>query len=341
MKAYRFSLMLFALAIVLIFCIGCDSEIKENQREVSKTFVGFSKSGLEIANGDLKESGAVFEDTVVEFQDPVIEEMLRTILGILEGDVYRSDLRKIHAIYYRMNGYFSDLQSADGNLPPERTEWYLSGDISSLEDLALCDNLQWLEFGSRQLPSLEPLQRLPQLEHISFHSTVLSRDRLEELVRLPALNSLDLDLRAFSANYTETGTENDTTGDGTFILPLADQLTFLEVDHKMTWPPEILAQLTKLEYLSIDAPEDLCFIASMPNLTHLHVANYDQDWSGLSKAESLVYLALTKCEGITLDDVRPLVNLEQLNLTMTNFTPVAWKEDVIEALPSLTGFCLQ
>ena len=103
-------------------------------------------------------------------------------------------------IYWRSsNRYWSNLQSDDGKLPKDGSEWYSTGQPQTLADLAYCDNLQWLEIGAIELPSLEPLYSLTQLSHITFGNTTVSAERWEELVRLPELTGLELDFRDVSS----------------------------------------------------------------------------------------------------------------------------------------------
>lgn len=193
-----------SVLLVILLLTGCglsDTPVPPGGGKVSSdTNLGYYALGLRVENGDLKESSAVFEDGPVEFQDPVIEEMLRTILGKPDGEVLRSELQSMHAIYWRSgNRYWSNLQSDDGKLPKDGSEWYSTGQPQTLADLAYCDNLQWLEIGAIELPPLEPHCSLTQLSHITFGNTTVSAERWEELVRLPALTGLELDFRDVSS----------------------------------------------------------------------------------------------------------------------------------------------
>lgn len=320
------------LFVWLLSCAGCQ---ESDGREVSGSVNGgFRSSGLIVANGDLKDSGVEFEDSIVAFQDPVVEEMLRTIISKPEGDVRRSELQRIHAIYWR-GQYWSDLQSDDGKLPKDGTKWYPSGQPETLEDLSWCDNLQWMEFSGITLPSLEPLLGLPQLEYISFYNTDVSPERLAELAQMPALTGLDLDFRNTASDHTGATVGPDAAGDGSFILPLADQLTYLEIGHPLTWSPDVLAQLTNLESLNICAPTDLGFLGALKNLRRLCISNCAlEDWRGLAQADSLAYLMLIQCKGYTPEDLSGLTRLEEMILVMC---PGPSRREIIDAIPSLTA----
>lgn len=333
------------ILLLALLCAGCQSGQGSADSTLSSETPSMLPVGLNVANGDIKESGAIFEDGPVTFQDPVTEEMLRNLIGKPEGEVLRSDLQAIHAIYWRLDTYWSDLQSQDGNLPVPGNKregtWIHSGNPTSLADLALCDNLQWMEFGEIELPSLEPLMGLTQLEFLGFSSTVVSEERLAELARLPALKGLQIDFRATS-DYKGQTTGADFTGDGSFILPLARQLTYLDIDNRLTWDPEVLAQLQNLELLSLEAPQDLSFLPSLTNLQKLLLSNCAvSDWNNLQEAENLRHIMLIKCSGVSVEDLAPLEHLAYLDLVMTEFTPKQNRREIAAALPNLQGLSIQ
>lgn len=328
---------LLALALTAAWLLAGCAGAPESPRQVSGAFVGFGKSGLVVADGDLKECDTAFVDSVVTFQDAAMEEVLRNLLGKPTGEVWHSDLRSLHAIYWR-GEYWSDLQSPDGLRPEKTARWALAYDTvpQTLADLAWCDNLQWLELGAFPLPSLEPLSGLPQLEHLSFQQTSVDSARLEELALLPALTSLELDFRDLSVEGGAAGM--DATADGAFLLPLADRLTCLCVEMPVTWDPQVLSQLTSLELLRLTAPTDLQFLAAMPNLKYLSLTQCQaSDWSALGQARELRHVALTKCQGVGLADLTPLEHLEYLGLTVTELTPEQSRSEIIDALSSLSG----
>ena len=333
-----------SVLLVILLLTGCglsDTPVPPSGEKVSSdTNLGYYALGLRVENGDLKESGAVFEDGPVAFQDPVIEEMLRTILGKSDGEVLRSELQSIHAIYWRSgNRYWSDLQSPEGKVPRDGSEWIVNGQPQTLADLAYCDNLQWLEIGAIELPPLEPLCSLTQLSHITFGNTTVSAERWEELVRLPALTGLELDFRDVSSDHTGGTTVADSSGDGSCLLPIAQKLTYLCINHRFSWDTDVLAQFTNLECLYIDTPKDLSFLESMPMLWDLTISNHEgADWSILGQMPSLRCLELIKCKDITLEELAAIEDLEQLLLVMCE--PTYQRQELIEAIPSLKALKL-
>lgn len=288
-----------------------------------------ARAGLKVEEGELKESGVTFEDGPVVFEDPVIEEMLRNLLGNPEGEVLRSDLQEIHAIYWRYDVYWSNLQSPDGLLPQEEGPWETK-QPNTLADLSMCDNLQWMEFGAIEVPSLQPLCSLTQLETIWFEGASVTEEILEELSLLPELKELDI------------GTEDNwgSITDGSFLLPLADRLIYLGASGKVQWNPEVLAQMTKLEKLRIDNVENISFLTEMPELKELLLyASTTTDWSALETLQNLEELHIIGNMYVTihvsLDDLRALTGLEYLVLGSTDLQNQNSRQEIIDALPGL------
>lgn len=337
-KEIRCALLL--LTIWLVFS-GCGAKDPAGTpREVSAEFVSFGQSGLLVKEGERKESGASFEDVPVKFQDPVMEQMLRSVVEKPEGDVLPSDLAKIHALYWRLGIFFSDLQSPDGTCREgEVVTWEAVGQPESLADLALCPNLQWLELCQIEVPSLAPLASLPQLETIQFLNTRLSGERLEELALLPSLTGLEMDLRDIQAPG-EPLVSDDPTTDGSFLLPLAQRLKHLEISGDLRWAGAVLSRMEALEELGITAPKELDFLKEIPNLRKLYIIKgKHKDWSALGEVTSLEQLHLVMCEGVRLEDLRSLTNLKYLDLTATSLTPLrdSTREKILQALPGLEG----
>ncbi len=328
------------LTVLLVFS-GCGSPENDTKkepaaqtREVSSAFRGIGGSGL--SADELKECGAVSYDGPVEFHDPVTEEMLRNMTGKPEGEVLRSDLQKIHAIYWRNDRYWSDLQILDDAVPwePGKGYWQQCGQPETLEDFALCDNLQWLSLGRLEVPSLEPLASLTQLEWIEFEGAAVTAERLEELALLE-------EVKAFRMGNGEV-TEVAGFTDGSFLLPMADRLVYLDINGGIEWNPEVLAQMTKLEVLVLANAGDLAFLTELTELKELSLyACTARDWGPLGTLQQLEYLSILGNENtpasVTLDDLRPLSGLAYLGLSMAGLEKEHTREEIIDALPGLTG----
>lgn len=335
------------LLIPLLF--GCgkvkeQSGVNDFNRNISYEVRYNGTVGLLVEEGELKESGVVYEDAPIDFQDEVVEEMLRNIIGKPEGDVYISELQDIHAIYWRNNSYWSNLQSPDGCLPHvsgcKEGPWNIK-QPKSLEDFAYCYNLQWMEFGSIEVPSLKPLWELPQLEALSFESANITEEVLSEIRGFSALKHFEVGVYDAYA-----GVNWGTITDGSFLLPIADQLTYLEAKGGIDWNPEVLSQMTNMEILYIAHPKDVSFLKHMPNLKRLNIyCGTVADWSALADLDNLKELEISgnseHIVEIGLDDVRLLKNLDYLELWYTSLQREYSQEEIAEAMPSLTGLHIQ
>ncbi len=298
-------------------------------REVSSAFRGFGADEVQP-----KESGVTFTDGPVTFADPVTEEMLRAMLGKPEGDVLHSELGQIYKICWVGDQYWCNLQfknEAGGS----DTVFKGAQQPKSLEDFALCYNLQDMAFGSIELPSLEPLASLTQLERIYFGGTIVTAERLDELALLPALTRIEM----APADYMDWSGVTD----GSFLLPLADRLTFLEARGNVHWNPEVLSQMTSLDRLLVENADSLSFLEDLTQLDKLVLYTCTAaDWSPLASQKDLTYLVISGNDHmiiqVTLNDLMPLTSLDYLALSFTAINKECSRQEVIDALPSLTGY---
>lgn len=303
------------------------------QREVSAAFQGFSQTGLEwIQAGGAKESSVSFQEEAISFQDPAVERFLRNIIDKPEGEVLRSDLQSIRLLCWSHNSCWSERFDENGNL----MEWPLE-QPQTLADLAYCDNLQWIRFGEMEVPSLQPLAGLPRLEVIEFEGAKVTPEILEELAQLPALKELSIGF--FDEPY---GTDWRGVTDGAFLLPLADQLVSLQAAGGVEWNPEVLAQMTALRQLSLANAEDLRFLEKLPALQKLYLTNCTSaEWGSLAALQNLEYLSINGSQAaeatVTLEDLRPLARLQYLGLSYTAASRENTRQEIIDALPALTG----
>lgn len=358
---------IFGAAVLLLSGCGAEEpQTGDSAREVSSEFRPWmNSSGLNVEQ-DLKESGVSYEDAPIEFQDEAIEEMVRNLIGKPEGEIYISEVQDIHAIYWRTDvGYFSNLQSSDGTNP--KVNWEIQRP-KSLEDLKYFYNLQWIQFGGgMNVPSFEPLCSLPQLETIEFSGVIVTDEVFEGLLDFPQLKALvfsriniterklevigqlpkltSLEIEHYDRFYN-LGTNWGKLTDGSFILPLADQLTHLEASGNIDWNPDVLSQMTKLESLMIDYAEDISFLEQLTELKKLSMyCCTSEDWSAFHALKNLEHLEISGNMwvniDIPLDDLRPLTNLDYLEVIFTSINKEYSRKEIIEALPSLTGLRCQ
>ncbi len=381
------------MAVVVLLLSGCGNtqdSSESTHREVSSEFRGFYMSYLfEMKE---RESGMIYEDKPVVFQDEIMEEMLRNMLGKTEGEVYLSELQKIHKLIFDEDGYWSNLQGTGHNkIPLEYDEEGKAKWFTSLADLSNCYNLQWLSlYGMGTIPSFLPLCELPQLEILQLDCRTMTEERIEEigkvnslkcinfvegnltslasLCELPQLEELSFsgvtvteevlsDIGTLPAlktlkigvydTYTgqERGADWSDLTDGSFLLPIAEQLTGLKAYGGIDWNPKVLAKMTNMEKLIIGYAKDVSFLEFMPNLKQLSMyCCTPQDWDALRFLQKLEHLDILGNMYITipidLSDLLPLTKLDYLELMFTEINTEYSYQEVVDALPSLTGFAV-
>jgi len=332
MKEIKRALIFILIAVALLSGCGEAEDNSAGKREVTTQAGGLGHN--KIYTEGLKESGMVFEDVPMEFSDPVMEEMLRNMIGKPEGEVYISELQVIHIIYWSSweNTYSSNVQSFDGS----DGEWksFSGKQPANFDDLAYCYNLQELTIGKIEVPSLEPLYKLPQLESLRFDGSIVTTERLEEIGNLPHIS-------IFRLEGVEWMNWGDIT-DGSFLLPIADQITYLHTGAGIDWNPEVMAQMENLEVLFMEYQDDISFLEHMPKLKRLWLyCCQPEDWTPLVAAQSLEFLHvggnMHQSIDFTLEDVKPLINLERLSLNFTTINKENTWDEVVEAMPGLTA----
>lgn len=324
------------MLVIMLICSGCGKGAPSGKK-VPNEFRAFGECGLLVNEGELKNSNMVFQDEPIIFKDPVVEEMFRNMLGKPNGDVLHSELAKIHAIYWRGDVYYSNLQSSNGETPKEGV--WNTKQPDTLEDFALCGNLQWLDIGGIEVPSLKPLCELGQLESLGFEGSVVTEERIEEISSLKTLKRLKI------GNKDSTDWGGLTKGE--FLLPLAENLVMLYAAGNIQWDGSVLKEMKNLEYLSIDDVEGLSFLKELTSLKKLMLyCPIAEDWRPLRECRNLEYLDITgnmKFEpkpDVTLEDLRSLEKLDYLSLGFTQLQEEHSRAEIIEALPNLTGLRL-
>lgn len=339
----------FLLLLVMLLLFGCGKTEEQGAANDSNRTISYEVRyngtvGLLVEEGELKESGVVYADAPIDFQDEVVEEMLRNIIGKPEGEVYISEVQEIHAIYWRGDSYWSNLQSPDGCLPHvsgcKEGPWKTK-QPKTLADFAYCYNLQWMEFGLIEVPSLKALWELPQLETLSFAEANVTEEVLSEIGGFSSLNRFEVSIYDAYA-----GVDWGPITDGSFLLPIADQLTYLQAYGGIDWNPDVLSQMVNMEILNIAHPKDVSFLTHMPNLEKLDIyCSTVKDWSALADLDNLKELEIggnaQHIVEIGLDDVNSVKNLDYLELSYTTLGEEYSHEEIAEAIPSLTQLHIQ
>lgn len=253
----------FAMAAVL-FSVTGDLTRHYGLKEMLEDF---KEDGMEVYedSDDYEElsdySGPVVlaQDHVMDWKDPALEEKIREITGIEEGDIMYSDVlsitwidlsrfeeeeteitdisdlaefRNLTALYLSDRG-IEDI-SPLGKLTKLDTLYLYNNRIQDIGALRELKNLRYLSLASNQISDLEPLEDLTALEDLELDSNLITD--IGPLRKLTNLETLDL------------------SGNGiTDITPLQDlrELELLNLSWNEIRDPGILKELPSLEYLYI------------------------------------------------------------------------------------------
>ena len=148
-------------------------------------------------------------------------------------------------------------------------------------------------------------------------------------------------LKILEMGHKEFTDFSDVT-DGSFVLPIADRLVAFYAAGGIDWSPEILAQMTNLESLYLEDATDLSFCEHIPQLKKLYMTGGDvKDWSPIAYLENLEYLYSggnsRHVVEVDFEALTKLKKLDYLGLTFTTVNREYTFNEIVDAIPSLTG----
>ena len=274
---------------------------------------------------------------VVEFPDPNLEQAIRDAIDKPTGDIYKSDLLGLSSL----GAYLRN--------------------ISNLEGLQHCINLDSLHLFENQIIDITPLADLTNLTTLNLDSNTISDiTPLTDLTNLTTLylgsNTINdiiplMDLRNLTWLRLSSNTISDITpleglknlgyldlGSNTIcdITPLEDlaDLVYLYLSYNQISDIAVLAGLTNLSwlYLSRNAISDITPLEGLTNLTRLYLGrNTISDITPLADLTNLTILFLTSNTIIDITPLAGLKNLTVLNLVsnaISDITPLERLEDL-------------
>lgn len=158
--------------------------------------------------------------TGIRFEEPLIEEAVRVMLGKPEGALTKKDLQKVTQIFIVGDEIYTSIEEREA----ARDRWFAEGErrgtISSLKDLEQMSGLEMITVFGEQIQDISPLRNLSAIRElelgrnsISDLSALEGKERLEfigfldnpltdisVLSSCPTLNSMDL--RGAGAGYS-------------------------------------------------------------------------------------------------------------------------------------------
>ncbi len=252
----------------------------------------------------------------VRFEEPLIEEAVRTMLGKPEGALTKQDLRKVTQIFIVGDGICTSIEERGA----ARDRWFAEGErrgtITSLKDLEQMPDLEMITIFGEQVQDISPLRNLSavrELElgrnNISDISPLKGKERLEFIGFLdnpltdisvlgscPMLNSMDL--RGAGGGYS--GEVFDEMGDFDILDIANDSDAYRHLNGK------------KIGLLKLGSSGQYD-LECIRNTTVRELYIYYSDISDISALEGrtdIVYLNMTDC---FVEDFSVLFTMPNLN----------------------------
>jgi len=253
----------------------------------------------------------------ITFTEPLIEKAVRVMLGVSDTErLTEADLKKVTGLYI----FGSCICTGEDAFYAAAGEWYSSparekGALVSLEDVRLLPSLKTLMIAANGITDISPLTVLTDLEKIEFKHNAI-RD-ISPLTGLGKLYSVGL---------------NDNPLSDISPLMKLPGLRFLDLCDVSSYDPAVIGELGDLEFLDISNRTD-----SWRYLGARRVRELKLGWTSLSSLEALSgitglerlgieHTAVTGLEGIEqhtglsylrmsgcpVDDLTPLLSLENL-----------------------------
>jgi len=258
---------------------------------------------------------AVAADSVITFDSPAFEEVVRRQLGVDEATpLYQSDLDSITSLYLfgttLLNSWSNVLSNAQYYKPIQ------AGTINTLSDLPKLHNLTELSLCYQSISDLSPLAGLP------LTRLALSGNLIKDLTVIPSLPSLQELLIGQNPIYS--------------INELASCASLQRVDLSDTYVVDIspLSKNMTSVYLKNTPVIDYSPLLKMHSLRDLFLSDLSQhDVSTLAQLTEITTLVLYD----SLTNIKPILllkNLRSLALDDSELTSI----DGIEALEKLSYF---
>lgn len=280
---------------------------------------GYKKTQDESLAGELtaimwEEAGK--KDRVVKWSDYGVEQAVRKMTGIANGDIMLSDIWEISDFYlYKSN--ISDLGDLE-NLPNVTSLHLYECQISSLELLKHFDNLEKLYLSDNQITNLEPLAQMQNLEWLDLGNNQI--EDISPLKRLRNLSHLDLcdnqitDIQVL-ADLTDLEYLNLNGNPVSDLSPIKKlkQLETLYLENVYIDDINVLSSLGSLKKLSLAGNYrigDYAVLGSLASLEELSLANTNiSDLNVLSGLKKLMYLDISR---INAQDLSPVSKVQYL-----------------------------
>ncbi|MGN0413916.1 MAG: protein kinase [Agathobacter sp.] len=273
-------------------------------------------------------------DQAVVFEEPMIEEAVRTMLDKPEGILTKEDLEQMTGIYIMAD---SVCETQDDYYEIS-DQWYSSeerihGPIESLEDLRNMPNLRIVCIEAQQITDLSPMEDLDNLEKISMSNNSFSdisplagKEFLKEVYIIDTILN-GIDAVATWPRINALGLSNTGAYDGSPIGEL-DDLEYLDIKNDSDAYKYLKGK--RFTELSIGAfgQRDVECIRDVEYVQRLYIRWSDiEDISALEGREDIVFINMEDC---AIEDLSPLFTMPNLCTVEMNSVRQKDMEKLIE-----------
>lgn len=289
-----------------------------------------------------------YQPTAVQFQDELMEQLVRNIIGKPEGDITDVDCEQLTNL--NSYGLYTDSISY---------EEYSAMQIHTLSDLQFFPNLTSLTLQQQtEIEDYSPIAVCPFLNSLNIYDTNMSDiGFVREMPRMSYLYIEDNQITDISPistckNIMTLRLAGNPIDDISVVTEL-DNLNDLGFDTGQIEDLSMLDKLGNLRNLSVECngKDDLSLIGELSGLESLTIQydywnddynerSYITDISYLENLTSLTYLNISGLEDLSnIDSLKKLVNLQNLYLYNRGNSQQSEDEKIIKELQEALPMC--
>jgi len=281
------------------------------------------------------DTSVVDSNSIVNFPDPILEQIIRDTTGVTTGNILLRDLLPIDTL--KLDSGITDLTGLEycTNLVFLWQDWYSYDEsyvgISDISPLQYLTNLTRLQLYRNSISDISPLQNLTNLQYLGMWRTSISNIRpLQNLINLCTLQLWHAPVSDISPlqNLINLQALNLWFTSVSDISPLQNltNLNWLSLSGTSISDISPLQNLTNLNWLSLSGTSisDISLLQNLTNLQTLYLM--ENSVSDISPMQYLTNLQTLDLWGNSISDIIPLqnlTNLQDVNLGYNEISDIA------------------
>ena len=252
----------------------------------------------------------------IRFEEPLIEEAVRTMLGKPEGALTKQDLQKVTQIFIVGDEICTSIEEREA----ARDRWFAEGEtrgtISSLKDLEQMPGLEMITIFGEQIQDITPLRKLPVVRELELgRNSISDISALEGKERLEFIGFLDNPLTDISVlsscpmlnNMDLRGAGSGYSGE---VLAEMGDFNILDIANDSDAYRYLDSKTIGMLKLGSSGQRDLeCIRNTKVRELYIYYSNIS-DISALEGRTDIVYLNMTDC---FVEDMSVLLTMPNLD----------------------------